>query len=53
MQPPGRPVQRRPPVQQKRWPYTDSIGLMRQLMEDRMYPLTLSGLDAAIAELSH
>ncbi len=29
-----------------------SIGLMRRIMEDRMYPLTLGGLDAAMRELS-
>ena len=41
------------PVQQRQWTYTDSIGLIRQLMDGRMYPLTLGGLDEAIAELSH
>ncbi|MEQ9491160.1 MAG: VWA domain-containing protein [Alphaproteobacteria bacterium] len=29
-----------------------SIGLMQQIMEDRMYPLTLRGLDDAMRELS-
>ncbi|MGE4062853.1 MAG: VWA domain-containing protein [Rhodospirillaceae bacterium] len=41
------------PVPQKHWPYTESIGMMRKVMDGRMYPLTLSGLDAAIAELGH
>lgn len=41
------------PVPQKHWPYTESIALIRKLMEGRMYPLTLGGLDAAIGELSH
>ena len=41
------------PVPQRQWVYTESIGLIRQLMDGRMYPLTLGGLDAAIAELSH
>ena len=41
------------PVPQKHWAYTDSIGMMRKLLEGRMYPLTLAGLDAAIGELSH
>ncbi len=41
------------PVPQRQWPYTESIGLMRKLMDERMYPLTLAGLDDAISELSH
>ena len=41
------------PVPQQRWPYTESIGLMRKFMDGRMYPLTLAGLDDAISELSH
>lgn len=41
------------PVQSRQWSYTESIGLIRQLMNGRMFPLTLGGLDAAIAELSH
>ena len=39
------------PVPQASWPYTQSIGMIRQIMENRMYPLTLSGLDAAMSEL--
>ncbi len=39
------------PLPQASWPYTQSISMMRQLMDGRMYPLTLSGLDAAMAEL--
>ena len=34
------------------WDMTGSIGLMRQIMGDRMYPLTIEGLDAAMRELS-
>jgi uncharacterized protein with von Willebrand factor type A (vWA) domain len=41
------------PLPQKHWAYTESIGMMRKLLDGRMYPLTLSGLDAAITELSH
>jgi len=41
------------PVSQRVWPYTDSIGMIRTIMEGRMYPLTLAGLDSAIAELTH
>jgi len=39
------------PVPRKYWEYTQSIGMLRQLMGDRMYPLTLEGLDAAMREL--
>jgi hypothetical protein len=39
------------PVAEKEWGYTASIGLMRQLMQGRMYPLTLDGLDQAMREL--
>ena len=39
------------PLPQQSWPYTQSISMIRKLMENRMYPLTLSGLDAAMAEL--
>ena len=34
------------------WGYTQSVRILRELMQDRMYPLTLSGLDAAMRELS-
>ena len=39
------------PVQRKYWDMTPSITMMRQLMEDRMFPLTLEGLDEAMKEL--
>ncbi len=39
------------PVPEREWGYTASIGLMRQLVSGRMYPLTLDGLDRAIREL--
>lgn len=35
----------------ERWRYTASIGITRQLVGDRMYPLTLEGLDRATTEL--
>ena len=41
------------PVPQKQWPYVESIGLMRKLMDERMHPLPLAGLDEAISDLSH
>jgi uncharacterized protein len=40
------------PVPEKQWGYTKSIKVMQELMEDRMYPLTISGLDDAMRELS-
>jgi hypothetical protein len=40
------------PVAQKHWEYTPSIGLISQIMNDRMYPLTLQGLDNAMRELN-
>ena len=33
------------PVPDTQWPYVQSIGMMRQLLADRMYPLTLGGLE--------
>ena len=35
----------------ERWDYTPSTKLVRELMDDRMYPLTLAGLDEAIKKL--
>jgi uncharacterized protein with von Willebrand factor type A (vWA) domain len=35
----------------KRWDYTPSITITRELVEGRMFPLTLEGLDLATAEL--
>ena len=39
------------PLPEHHWDWTPSIGLMRRLLGDRMYPLTLQGLDAATREL--
>ncbi len=39
------------PSDERYWSYTQSIGLLRQIMADRMYPLTLAGLDAGMREL--
>jgi uncharacterized protein with von Willebrand factor type A (vWA) domain len=39
------------PVAKNDWERTPSIGMMRQLMGGRMYPLTLEGLDQAMREL--
>ncbi len=39
------------PEPRDRWDFTPSIKLTRELMEDRMYPLTVSGLDEGIRAL--
>jgi len=39
------------PTPEKYWSYTPSIDMIRQLFSDRMYPLTLEGLDSAMREL--
>ncbi|MBV9418171.1 MAG: VWA domain-containing protein [Alphaproteobacteria bacterium] len=40
------------PVAEKHWEYTPSIGLFQQLTNNRMFPLTLGGLDNAMKELN-
>ena len=40
------------PVPEQYWGYTASIQIVRQLMQDRMYPLTLDGLDEGMRTLS-
>jgi uncharacterized protein with von Willebrand factor type A (vWA) domain len=40
------------PQPQARWRQTSSIELIREMLEGRMYPLTLSGLDDAIDALT-
>ena len=40
------------PVPEQHWSYTGSIQIVRELMQDRMYPLTLAGLDDAMRTLS-
>ena len=40
------------PLPRAAWGHTQSIGLVRRLMEDRMYPLTLAGLDEMARGLS-
>ena len=39
------------PIPAEHWGWTPSIGMVRNLMGGRMYPLTLQGLDTAIGEL--
>lgn len=40
------------PVPEAQWGYSQSIRILRDLMTDRMYPLTLAGLDEAMRELT-
>ncbi|MEQ8751189.1 MAG: VWA domain-containing protein, partial [Amphiplicatus sp.] len=39
------------PVPQKHWDYAPSIKMVRDLFGERMFPLTLGGIDKAMAEL--
>jgi uncharacterized protein with von Willebrand factor type A (vWA) domain len=39
------------PEPEERWEYTSSVRIVRDLIGERMFPVTLSGLDRAIAEL--
>ncbi len=39
------------PEPEGRWEYTPSVKLTRELLDDRMYPLTLAGLDEGIKAL--
>ena len=39
------------PIPEKQWAYTESIGMLQNLVNKRMYPLTLSGLEAGMREL--
>ena len=40
------------PLRQRAWPSSQSIGMIQELLDNRMYPLTLDGLDTAMRELS-
>ncbi len=40
------------PVPENYWGHTTSISMIRRLMSDRIYPLTLGGLERATKELS-
>jgi uncharacterized protein with von Willebrand factor type A (vWA) domain len=40
------------PIPEQHWGHSQSIRMVRTLMEDRMFPLTLDGLDRAMRELS-
>ena len=40
------------PIPDRHWMYTHSIGTIRQIFAERMYPLTLAGLESATRQLS-
>jgi uncharacterized protein with von Willebrand factor type A (vWA) domain len=40
------------PLPVERWRYYQSVGLVSEIMDGRMFPLTLEGLDGAMRELS-
>ncbi|WP_312795691.1 VWA domain-containing protein [Tianweitania sp.] len=40
------------PGAERLWPYTHSISMIREIFGDRMFPLTLTGLEAATKALS-
>ena len=39
------------PVPERQWAYTQSIGMIREIFEDRMVPLTLEGIDRGVRML--
>ena len=39
------------PEEPQRWEYTPSVRIARELVSDRMFPVTIQGLDSAIAAL--
>lgn len=39
------------PIPESHWGYTHSIGMIREIFEDRMVPMTLEGLDRGMREL--
>jgi uncharacterized protein with von Willebrand factor type A (vWA) domain len=40
------------PSPERYWGYSASVGMIRELVDERMYPLTLEGLDKAMRSLS-
>ncbi|MDF1685244.1 MAG: hypothetical protein ACJAVO_001204 [Parvibaculaceae bacterium] len=40
------------PMAEKHWEYTPSTQIIQQIFADRMFPLTIEGLDGAMRELS-
>jgi uncharacterized protein with von Willebrand factor type A (vWA) domain len=39
------------PLPEKHWPYTQSVQMIREIFDERMFPMTLDGLDRAVKEL--
>lgn len=39
------------PVPQSEWKYTESIQMIRKIMKDRMFPLTIDGIGKAVEAL--
>ena len=40
------------PTPERHWCYAASVGMIRQIMDERMFPLTLDGLDRAMRALT-
>ena len=40
------------PTAERYWNYSASVGMLRELVDDRMYPLTLDGLEKAMRALA-
>ena len=40
------------PLPERRWSHTQSVGLIRQIFENRMFPLTLDGISKAMKALT-
>lgn len=40
------------PTPQRHWDHTPSIGVIKELVEHRMFPLTIQGLESAMRELT-
>ena len=41
------------PLHEEYWEYTHSIGMIRELVGKRMFPLTLKGVASAIEQLNN
>jgi len=39
------------PVAQRHWDYSESTTIIRRLFSERMFPITIEGLEAAMKEL--
>ena len=39
------------PIPEEHWQYTHSIGMIREIFENRMHPMNLKGIEAAMKEL--